>query len=307
LRKTLIIFSYDDGSLLLNPLHSALESNVDEIFLLYGGNAPYSEIAQITDSRLLKILESERKGKSGALRSIIDDISGDIVFMVSGDVIFDPGIVSLCEGKFSQNVGAISVKVRPINTDRLTERAAEIMWNIHDFQLSLLSSIHKNVHGGEFVALRKEIIKDMPEVVNDDEYLCIKAAEMGREVLYIDDVEVRNFVPSNPFDLFQQRRRINYGHIEIMKMGSDPMVMDSLFFTDPGTFIDIFSKFLKSRRWRLVPLVLSMAIEILSVASARIDMIAKKDHRRWHIVKRSSFPEPKFEKGVNNISDKYKD
>ena len=44
MKKTAVIFSYNDGDLVLSPLKSVLESDVDQVFLLYGGENVSPEI-----------------------------------------------------------------------------------------------------------------------------------------------------------------------------------------------------------------------------------------------------------------------
>ena len=286
LKKTAIIFSYNDGDLVLSPLKSVLKSDVDQVFLLYGGDPIPEEISRIQDNRLIKVLEKERKGKVKALNSISSNILGDIVFLISGDVSFEPSLIKRCEDAFTGTTGVVSVKVLPSNTRNYTERIGNLMWEMHDLQLSILSDRGSNVHAGEFLCVRKGLLRDLPEVINEDEFLCIKATKNGLAVKYLEDQEVHNFVPSNLVDLFQQRRRVNFGHIEIEKIGWDPRIMDTLVFKETPLFLEIFSSFLKKKKWSVSTLFGAFSIEILANLSARMDSFFGKDHRKWIIVKR---------------------
>ncbi|MEM0133794.1 MAG: glycosyltransferase family 2 protein [Thermoplasmatales archaeon] len=288
MKKTAVIFSYNDGPLLLPPLTAALHSHIDQIFLLYGGEKVTPEIEYINDLRLVKVWENNRKGKVAALNSIVSEITGEIVFLISGDISFDPVIFERCEEKFSGDVGAISVRVRPTNTRNLTEKIGSMMWEMHDFQLSYLSKMSVNVHGGEFLCIRKSLMWEMPEVINDDEYLCLRASSLGLKVLYLEGETVHNMVPSNPFDLFQQRRRVNFGHLEIMRQGKDPLVMDTLFVNNTSLFLGIFSSFLREKRVNVLYLMGAVFIEFLAILSSRFDLAAGKDHRKWAMVKKET-------------------
>jgi cellulose synthase/poly-beta-1,6-N-acetylglucosamine synthase-like glycosyltransferase len=290
MKKTAIIFSYNDGDLVLSPLHSVLNSDVDQIFLLYGGESISQEIAKIEDTRLIKVLERERKGKVRALNSIVANIGGDLVFLISGDVSFDPSLVKRCENSFTGTTGAVTVRVTPSNSDTLTERIGSLMWEMHDVQLDYLSKMNSNVHAGEFICVRKELLRNVPEVINEDAFLCLRAAHNGLSVNYLKDGEVQNIVPSNPFDLFQQRRRVNFGHIEISKMGLDPRIMDTLVFRETSLFLDVFVTFLKEKKWNPFVLFGAISIEILGILSARMDYLFGKDHRKWTMVKRRNHP-----------------
>ncbi len=286
LKKTAIIFSYNDGDLVLSPLKSVLKSDVDQVFLLYGGDPIPEEISRIQDNRLIKVLEKERKGKVKALNSISSNILGDIVFLISGDVSFDPSLIKRCENSFTGTTGVVSVRVLPSNTRNYTEKIGALMWEMHDLQLSILSESGINVHAGEFLCVRKGLLRDLPEVINEDEYLCIEAANNSLSVKYLKDQEVHNYVPSNLVDLLQQRRRVNFGHIEIEKIGWDPRIMDTLVFSETPLFLVIFSSFLKQKKWNVATLFGAVSIEILANLSARMDSYFGKDHRKWTMVKR---------------------
>ena len=288
LKKTAIIFSYNDGDLVLSPLKSVLKSDVDQVFLLYGGDPIPEEISRIQDNRLIKVLEKERKGKVKALNSISSNILGDIVFLISGDVSFDPSLIKRCEDSFTGTTGVVSVKVLPSNTRNFTEKIGALMWEMHDLQLSILSESGINVHAGEFLCVRKGLLRDLPEVINEDEFLCIEAANNSLSVKYLKDQEVHNYVPSNLVDLLQQRRRVNFGHIEIEKIGWDPRIMDTLVFSETPLFLVIFSTFLKQKKWNVATLFGAVSIEILANLSARMDSYFGKDHRKWTMVKRET-------------------
>ena len=288
LKKTAIIFSYNDGDLVLSSLKSVLKSDVDQVFLLYGGDPIPEEISRIQDNRLIKVLEKERKGKVKALNSISSNILGDIVFLISGDVSFDPSLIKRCEDSFTGTTGVVSVRVLPSNTRNYTEKIGALMWEMHDLQLSILSESGINVHAGEFLCVRKGLLRDLPEVINEDEFLCIEAANNSLSVKYLKDQEVHNYVPSNLVDLLQQRRRVNFGHIEIKKIGWDPRIMDTLVFSETHLFLVIFSTFLKQKKWNVATLFGAVSIEILANLSARMDSYFGKDHRKWTMVKRET-------------------
>ena len=288
MKKTAIIFSYNDGDLVLSPLNSVLKSDVDQVFLLYGGDSISKEVTRIEDTRLIKVLERERKGKVKALNSIVANVFGDLVFLISGDVSFDPSLIRKCEDSFTGTTGAVAVRVIPLNSGTLTEKMGSLMWEMHDAQMEYLSKKNSNVHGGEFICVRKGLLHNVPEVINEDAFLCISAANKGLSVNYLEEGEVHNFVPSNLFDLFQQRRRVNFGHLEMMEMGWNPRIMDTLLFKQTSLFLEIFVTFLKRKKWSLISLPGAISIEILANLSARVDSLFGKDHRKWVQVKRET-------------------
>ncbi len=182
----------------------------------------------------------------------------------------------------------MTVKVRPTNSIRFTEKIGTLMWDMHDVQLRYLRRIGSNVHGGEFLCVRKGLLRELPEVINEDAFLCIKASKNDLSVVYLEDEEAHNLVPSNLMDLFQQRRRVNFGHLEIQRIGWDPRIMDTLMFNDPSLFLEIFVTFLREAKWNVFTLFGAISIEVLANLSARMDYFFGKDHRKWTMVKRET-------------------
>ncbi|MEM2615384.1 MAG: glycosyltransferase family 2 protein [Thermoplasmatales archaeon] len=291
MKRTAVIFSYDDGLLLVSSLRSTLLSGVDRIVLLYGGKCPYEWIDGISDPRLIKIRENSRKGKVQALLSAMESIDGDIVFLISGDSSFDPSLFDLCTLNMDDGVGVIIVKQKPVNHKNFIEKIGAMLIDIHNFQLSFLSKKGLSGHNGDFMCVRRSLMINLPEVVNEDSYICLKAIKSGYSVRFLEDAAVSILVPSNFMDLYQQRRRINYGHYQISRMGQNSMSLDSLAFNNLPLFIEILVSYLKVKRLRRLNLaVISAAvfIELLATISSRIDILVGKDHRKWIIVKREA-------------------
>ncbi|MEM0128414.1 MAG: glycosyltransferase family 2 protein [Thermoplasmatales archaeon] len=288
MKRTAVIFSYDDGPLVLSALRSALSSSVERIILLYGGICPYDVIEKIGDPRLVKLRENYRMGKVNALISAMGNIEGDIVFLISGDSSFDPYLFDLCTNVMKEDIGVIIVSQRPLNRERFIEKIGAMLIDIHNFQLSFLSKMGLSGHNGDFMCVRRSIMYNLPEVVNEDSYLCLRAVQLGYRVQFLEDEAVNVLVPSNFTDLFQQRRRINYGHYQINRMGQSTMSLDTLAFRNTPLFIDILASYLRAKKWSPSVMAGALFVELLATISSRIDMLVGKDHKKWFIVKRET-------------------
>lgn len=287
-KYSIVIPTFDDGPAVMKVINAALQSDATKIIVIGGGNIPWDEIEIIDDDRLIKIHENTRKGKAIAIMNSIDLLNEDIVFIVSGDIILDSTIFTRIFRKFDKEVGAVIPKISVINSSNIWEKACRVVWDLHDSQIKIMTSLSQRAHGGELIAVRREILSDFKEVINDDAYLCLKSIEMGMKVIYDDESVVKSVVPSNFFDIITQRRRIIYGHMQLMKMKMDPMVMDTLLFNNIRIFFLIFVDFIRKHREDLLYLPITVAAETISMILARIDFISGKDHRVWRIVPRES-------------------
>lgn len=287
-KYSIVIPTFDDGPAVMKVINAALQSDAAKVVIVGGGNIPWNEIESINDNRLIRIHENTRKGKSRAIMNSISLLNEDIVFIVSGDIILDSTIFMDIFRKFDREVGVVVPKVSVINSTNIWEKACRAIWDIHDSQIKIMTSLSMNVHGGELIAVRREILLDFREVINDDAYLCLRSIEMGMKVIYDDGSVVKSVVPSNFFDIITQRRRIIYGHMQLMRMRMDPMVMDTLLFNNIRIFFLIFVDFIKRHREDLLYLPITLAAETTSMILAKIDILSGRGHRIWRIVPRES-------------------
>lgn len=286
---SIMILSYDDGPLVLNPVRAALNSDASSIVLIGGGDIPREQIFGIGDLRFKKVFEEKRTGKAKAISRAIPLVDGEIVFIVSGDIQFNENIFHHMLAKFDEDVGVVVPKVVPLNSMNIWEKSCAVLWDIHDSQLKVMTSLGLSSHGGELIAVRRGLLDNFDEVINDDAYICLKAYSRGLRVIYDDDSIVSCIVPSDFFSIIDQRRRINYGHIQLRKMGLDPMIMNTLLFNNKRLFFIIFRTFVKENRRDVIFLPVTITTEVLSLILAKMDYISRKNHILWKIVPRSHY------------------
>lgn len=286
---TVVITSYADGELLRKLLDVVISSDVDRIVLMYGGCATDTNyLEQIGDPRLFFEFETQRLGKCVALNRSLKYVKGDYVFLLSGDISISPDIFSSSVLSFTDNVGVVIPKVTPRESRGLAGIIGSVLWNLHDVELSYLSHNGFNAHGGEFLAIRTSLLSELPPIVNDDAYLCINARGKGYRVLYNDRLTVSNLIPSTLGDLFQQRIRINFGHLELMKMKMDPLVMTTLVRSDRKRFFAIMLSFIRKYPRELLVLPLACILETFSLIIASMKLRRGATYLRWPIASRDA-------------------
>src|SRR5260370_5888363 len=127
------------------------------------------------DPRLVVLLERKREGKSSALNMIIKHASGDILVLASADIkIARNTIPRLVEGLMdNQEWGAVDSNVELVNGDRLLmDRVSNILWDTHNATLNELDCEDRlGQVAGDLVAVTRDLVEELPNVINDDPYL----------------------------------------------------------------------------------------------------------------------------------------
>ncbi len=236
--KEAIVVSYNDPQGLKQLIDPLLLSPFERIAVAYGSpnSNDYSFLEELTDARLIKIREKERIGKIAAINSCLDLMHGDLLYLISSDIHFDPSAISEIERCFSSEVGVVFPDVVPIERFGLASRTGALLWQIRNATLRHIAMEGGIPHGGEMIAFRRELVSRMPDVVNDEEYICMLAASRGMKVVYADNVKINNLTPDNARDYITQRSRIIYGHRQMWSMGFQPQIMDFLLLSDPLLF-----------------------------------------------------------------------
>jgi cellulose synthase/poly-beta-1,6-N-acetylglucosamine synthase-like glycosyltransferase len=267
--STAVITSHNDGKMLDDLVRVVVSSDVDRIVLIYGGtSADSGYIDSLKDPRIIMEREEERQGKCAALNRSLKYIEGDYVFLLAGDIEINADIFRRSLLAFTERVGAVVPRVVPKKRRGLTGIIGSVFWKFHDVELSYQSKGGFNAHGGEFLVMRRKLVNEIPHVINDDAYMCINAREKGYDILYDESLTVRNTIPSTLRELLVQRIRINFGHLELLKMKMDPSVLTTLIRSNRKRFLSIMALFARKYRRDLLALPFACALEVFSMIIA---------------------------------------
>ena len=284
---SIIIVSFNDGKLIENSVKPALQSNASRIIISAGGkNTDIQFINEIKDQRLIFLKEDERLGKARAINRCLPYAKGDFLFILGGDLKYSADVFQNCITLFSQKTGVVAPRVQPEGGSGLSGVIGRLMWRFHHAELGYMAMHGRNSHGGEFLAFRREIVDQIPDVINDDAYICLQARRKGMNVVYAPEMQVRNCLPLNLHQLISQRVRVNYGHIQLSKLGLDPGVMDSLLFSNFRDFLRIIWKQIRDKPEDAFILPLAMMIELISIVIARKRYERGMDYSIWPILER---------------------
>ena len=163
------------------------------------------------DARFKLYKEQNRNGKAVAVNLFLKSARGNICVLLSSDIILDENCLSaLIEPFKDQRIGMTGARIIPVRNDsNFMCSLNKIIWEIHN-QLNI-----KKPKLGEAVAFR-DVIDEIPGNTAVDE-ASIEAFFTARDykLYYARKALVYNKCPITVKDLFIQRVRIFWGHLDI--------------------------------------------------------------------------------------------
>ena len=238
------------------------------------------------NSNLMFIEEPVRKGKAEAINRILDEYRGSFLVLVNSDAHPQPGAIAqlLVAIAGDRNVGMVSAS--PVLSYRpgVTGAVLRLMWNVHNECLMELNDEGKNNHCcDELIVLRSGAVRRLPQdTVNDGAFLAGSAYRAGYSIQFCAAAHVQIDVPNRISDLVKQRRRILYGHAQIVSsVGKAPRTLESMIFTNPKLGLSILVGTLARSPRLILALPVAIVGEFLSAIGAGYDRITSRSHVPW--------------------------
>jgi len=246
-------------------------------------------MTQNQDIRLFE--EKERKGKASALNKALTEARGDILVYLPADVQpLDDGLFHLILPFRDPEVMAVGGQ--PIQHPKAQVRG--LIGYIGDMAFRLWGRLIKNLNdmgvaahcSGEFMALRAGVVERIPEEsAADDSYIAIMARRKGH-IIYAENAQAYNVMPSNLREYINQRRRWLFGHLQTRKMtGEYPTVMDTMIFSKPILAMKILVEELAENLKRIPFLFAAVLIEGIVYLSAAVDLMMRRRYEIWPVIR----------------------
>ncbi len=244
------------------------------------------------DSRLLILVESERKGKVEAINWIGRHTVGEFLVMVNSDAMPSKGAIAALLMEINTNPKIGSASARPVfrAENGMTSMLLDLMWSAHNVSSLELNHAHLSNHNcDELMVVRSSLMPEIPpQVVNDGAYIGGYVFSRGYRILFSSLSTVSIDVPANVKDLIQQRRRILFGHAQVWgALGRPPRTMESLLVTRPGLAVRLMAKVIRSRPALLLILPVAGVTETLAASLSIFDRaFSPRRHMVWRRFRR---------------------
>ena len=281
-----------ENSLLLTDQILSLHDpriNLLEVLVATPNHQLARELAE-RDPRVVVLLEKMREGKASALNKIIEHASGDVLVLASADIkIARNTIPRLVEGLIdNREWGAVDSNVKLVNGDRLLmDRVSNVLWDTHNATLDELDGQDRlGQVAGDLVAIRRDLVEQLPNVINDDAYLALRTQEKGFHVKRIRHAHVWIAGPRTPTDYVYQRSRVLQGHLQLIRLfGKMPTTFEFQVLWNPRRYLTVLVRTVaRLGPSHLLPLIVAGFLELLSFQVAIVSSLTKQDQKTWRTV-----------------------
>jgi cellulose synthase/poly-beta-1,6-N-acetylglucosamine synthase-like glycosyltransferase len=241
------------------------------------------------DKRLVVILEDKREGKAIAINQIIRRATGDILILASADIKLGRTSIPRLVQSLAENGswGAVDSRVELVNGDaRLMDRVCTLLWEVHNEILDQLDGVDRLGHvAGDLWAVRRDLIGEIPNTINDDAYLALMIRRKGSAIHRVGNSLVWIAGPRSPADYVAQRSRILLGHFHLIR---DFKAVPTTFeFTLPvrlGRNVRTLAETVR----KLGPsyftsLFVASFLELISIQVALVSLLTRRKTRPWRI------------------------
>ncbi len=197
--------------------------------------------------------QARREGKSSAINVFMAEAKSDLLVVISGDVIPAENTIELMVSAFlDPKVGASGGRPMPVNSDKtLIGYAVHLLWRLHHRMASISPKL------GEMIAFRKVMESIPKESAVDEASIEAIIRQKGLKLKYVPEAHIHNKGPENLPDYIKQRRRIQNGHLWLIKRQKYQVVSQ-----DKGTLISILKQEISEHPRDLIKLTLVVALEV---------------------------------------------
>src|SRR4029077_16881474 len=169
----------------------------------------------------------------------------------------------------------------------LMDRVSNILWDTHNATLDELDGQDRlGQVAGDLVAVRRDLVEKLPNVINDDAYLALRIQEKGFHVKRIRNAHVWIAGPRTPTDYVYQRTRVLQGHLQLIRrFGKMPTTFEFQVLWKPRVYLKLFVKTVaRLGPSHFLPLIMAGFLELLSFQVAVLSSLPKRDHKPWRII-----------------------
>jgi cellulose synthase/poly-beta-1,6-N-acetylglucosamine synthase-like glycosyltransferase len=223
--KTIGICAYNEEKSIPKTLRSLLPqiNPEDEVIVEASGSTDKTKevVEAFLDSRI-RVIEGEKRGKVGAINTILKEAKGEIIIFCDADVIVEKGALNKLLGHFQdKKVGAISGRMLSYKKENLFDKLQDLGFEgLNDQKIKENKKGNFWALNGYLVAVRKGVVDKIEEKwLLDDCVLGWKIKEAGYKVIYDPEAIVYVKAAQNLKDFIKQKLRNRIGWWQLTKVG----------------------------------------------------------------------------------------
>lgn len=193
-RVSLIIAAYNEEKVIEAKIRNCfqLEYARDKLEIIIVSDGSTDKTSQIVEAYrsmgVIGLFDPPRKGKTAALNRAVARASGEIVVFSDANSMYDhKAIMFLVRNFQDRSVGGVCGRKKIVeNMTRGSSRGDSLFWDFESTIKVNQSRIGSITTGdGEIFAIRKELYKEIPEkVINDDTAITFNVIRQGYMVVY---------------------------------------------------------------------------------------------------------------------------
>ena len=239
------------------------------------------------NAKLIFVEELARQGKAEAINRILKECAAEFLVLVNSDAKPQRGAIAQLLSVIAADSDAGMVSAAPMleTVPGITGAVLRLMWSAHNECLLALNETGENNHCcDELIAMRVRALRKLPhDTVNDGAFLAGSAYREGYSIQFCESAHVEIDVPRQIWELMKQRRRILYGHAQIVRsVGQTPRTVESMIFTKPKIGLSILVRTLAKSPGLMLALPVAIVGEFMSAIGAAFDNFAStKNHVPW--------------------------
>ncbi|MCS7145266.1 MAG: glycosyltransferase [Nitrososphaerota archaeon] len=279
LRTLVVICAYNEENSIATPVAQAIREGFEVLVVDDGSEDRTSEIAKAHGAEVIR--NDVRGGKALALSRAISyakEHEYEAIIEVGADAVpVEGGISRLYRYLTLPSVGGVSARQIPLGSGP-AYRIDELMWSILAEGKSLQQRLGRQVHlGAVMYGAKLRHIRAVAGVINDDEFVGILVSRDGGKNYFAEDCVAYFDASSSIKHLFNRRKRMILGHLQLGK-STAPSMQPSILTA--ATLLAIVKK--TSRLMWLVPaLIIEIAARLSAFRDSRkVDKLA--EYVRWH-------------------------
>jgi cellulose synthase/poly-beta-1,6-N-acetylglucosamine synthase-like glycosyltransferase len=176
------------------------------------------------DRRVSLVREPERAGKASAVNQFISRSAGDLLVLMSADILPEPGALSRLVRPFQDpKVGVTAGRVIPGNDPAsFMGFYVQLFWKLHH-RIAL-----QGFKAGEAVAFRRVFEAIPPDTATDETWIVQLVREKGLGCRYVPEAVFHNRGPENIREFIKVRKRHLIGYYHLLKLRPDWRLPDTM-------------------------------------------------------------------------------